>query len=180
MNEKLLKEQFKRMERSAIENIVREYGARLTFFAHSFLHDIPAAEDVVQDCIVKLILSPPRLRDETALKTYLFQAVKHRALDVLRKQKREKEYVRESAQEYGVLEERVFQTETQKAVKDALLLLPEQYKEVLYLRYFENLPPKSVAKVMKKTQKQTYNLLSRAKDALRELLNKEVFSNEND
>ncbi|MEG2054593.1 MAG: sigma factor-like helix-turn-helix DNA-binding protein, partial [Oscillospiraceae bacterium] len=55
--------------------------------------------------------------------------------------------------------------------------LPPDYKEVLYLLYFENLSYKEAAEIMKKTEKQIANLVCRGKLALRPILEKEGMTN---
>lgn len=49
---------------------------------------------------------------------------------------------------------------------------------MLYLRYFEELSPQEIAQVMRKTLKQVYNLSSRAKAALKNLLERDDFFDE--
>jgi len=56
--------------------------------------------------------------------------------------------------------------------------LPEQYREVLHLIYFEGFSPEQTGKILKKSAKQVYNLHARAKLALKELLEKEGISRE--
>ena len=41
------------------------------------------------------------------------------------------------------------------------------YRQALYLQYFENMKPEQISRVIKKNIKQTYNLLARGKEALR-------------
>ena len=53
--------------------------------------------------------------------------------------------------------------------------LPPQYAEVLYLVYIDGEKPKTASKILKKSEKQTYNLLARAKSALKERLIEEDF-----
>ena len=58
--------------------------------------------------------------------------------------------------------------------------LPPQYAEVLYLVYIEDRPIEQVCKLLKKTKKQVYNLLARAKTSLKVLLIKEGISYEDE
>ena len=57
--------------------------------------------------------------------------------------------------------------------------LPAPYKEVLYLSYFDGFSVKEICHILKKSAKQVYNLLSRAKASLKAILVKEGFSHEN-
>ena len=57
--------------------------------------------------------------------------------------------------------------------------LPDDYRQVLYLVYFESFDNASTAKIMKKSKKQIENLLYRAKNSLKTKLKEEGFEYEN-
>lgn len=70
-------------------NVGAEYGPRLTRYAASILRDADRAEDAVQDVLCKLIegvVSTPD--DPSALRAWLFTAVRNRCIDLLRKEGR--------------------------------------------------------------------------------------------
>jgi RNA polymerase sigma-70 factor (ECF subfamily) len=69
--------------------------------------------------------------------------------------------------------------ESQKAVYEALQKLPAQYREILYLTYFEEYAAEDAARLLKLNKKQIYNLLHRARTSLKELLIQEGISYEN-
>jgi len=56
--------------------------------------------------------------------------------------------------------------------------LPSDYRQVLWLLYFEGFTHKETAVIMKKTSKQMKNLVYRAKTALKQALEKEGFTYE--
>jgi RNA polymerase sigma-70 factor (ECF subfamily) len=60
--------------------------------------------------------------------------------------------------------------EQKRRVNDALNQLSEEMRLVVHLVYFEGLAPEEAANVLKKNRKQVYNLLYRAKTALRTIL----------
>ena len=51
--------------------------------------------------------------------------------------------------------------------------LPGDYREILYLRYFEELSPEEIARVTGRRKKQVYNLLARGRVAMKEILTAE-------
>ena len=53
--------------------------------------------------------------------------------------------------------------------------LNNEYRQVLYLVYFENFSNNETAEIMLKSERQIRNLLYRAKGALKSLLEKEGF-----
>ena len=56
--------------------------------------------------------------------------------------------------------------------------LPEQYRQVLQLTYFDGFDVEQITVITKKSKKQVYNLLTRARSSLGKLLIKEGISDE--
>ena len=71
------------------------------------------------------------------------------------------------------LEELVLADARKRAVSAALDMLSDDMRAAVHLVYFEQLGAEEAAKVMKKNVKQVYNLLYRAKNALRTILGEE-------
>lgn len=71
------------------------------------------------------------------------------------------------------LEELVLADARKIAVNQALEQLSDELKLAVHLVYFEQLSCEEAASIMKKTRKQVYNLLYRAKNTLRGILSQE-------
>lgn len=67
-------------------------------------------------------------------------------------------------------EEAVMKGEERAKILSALEKLPQDYGQALYLEYFEEMEPGEIARVMKKSVKQVYNLTARGKAALKKIL----------
>ncbi len=177
MEIKRLRKQLHKLDRAAVVSLTERYRLPLIGFAYTYVRDEATAEDVVSDAVVRLLVKSPRLRDERALKSYLFSATKNVALDYLRKSKREKKGAEllaiEQTGEDGLFESLFIKNERQRGLLTALAALNADYREVLYLHYFEEMPIEETAKATGRTKKQTYNLLARAKSALAQILEKE-------
>ncbi len=65
-----------------------------------------------------------------------------------------------------------------RLLNEGLSKLNEDYRRILILLYFEDMTHEQVSKVMKKSKKQVYNLVERAKKALKEELIKMGFEND--
>ena len=57
-----------------------------------------------------------------------------------------------------------------REVLEAVLSLPERYRDVVYLHYYEEYTAPEIARVLGKNVNTVYTLLSRAKQMLREQL----------
>ena len=70
----------------------------------------------------------------------------------------------------------VLQTERERQLHDAMAKLKPEYREALYLVYFENMRYREAGQVLHKTEAQMTNLVHRAKNRLREILEREGFT----
>jgi RNA polymerase sigma-70 factor (ECF subfamily) len=97
-------------DEQAFELLYRRYFVRLCAFANKFLIDPQAAEEVVQDIFLKLWENRLTLRGDESGKSFLFQAVHNKSLNLLAHQKvvnRYSEMIREvytHPKEFDVLE----------------------------------------------------------------------------
>ena len=73
------------------------------------------------------------------------------------------------------IEQNYIRDEDKRHLLRALEKLNDDYRQVLYLVYFENFSNTETAKIMKKSERQIRNLLYRSKESLRNILEKEGF-----
>ncbi len=161
-------------EESAFEEIMRQYRDSVTFFINRYVNDYDAAEDIAIDVFMYIILHPNRYSFKVSLKTYLFMLGRSRALDYLRKRKRQKEVPLSHLESDSYeIESLIINDERQKILHHELQKLPDDMRISLHLVYFEELSYKEAAAVMKKSVKQVDNLIYRGKKVLSENLGKE-------
>ena len=77
------------------------------------------------------------------------------------------------------VEERMELQDSKLAMHRAMQDLKQEYREVLYLRYFEGLSVRDAAKIMKCSEKQLTATAYQARQQLKKILEKEGFSIEN-
>lgn len=159
-------------DQSAFEEIVKEYRYSLTCFVAGIVHDFAAAEDIAADAFARLLIKKGAFGFRSSLKTYLFAIAKNRATDWLRKQKHTAEPTEDLADK-TLLEDQLFRDEKRKAVNTCLARLKDDYRQVLYLLFFEEMSYEQAAQVLKKSKKQIDNLAFRGKQALKKELEKE-------
>ena len=165
-------------EEGAFEQIVKDYMDALIGFIDSYVKDTAAAEDIAIDTFSDLIVHKHRYNFRVPLKTYLFMIGRSRALNYIKHRGRFQMVELASAE--GELptvsspEIKYFDDERKQAVWSALNTLNAPMREVVQLVYFEQLSCADAAKIMRKTVKQVYNLLYRAKESLRTILAEEL------
>ena len=75
---------FKVAEKEAFQLLYSSYYETLVLFANQIIDDSQAAEDIVQDCLVKFWISKRYRTLESGLDKYIFQAVKFSSLNYVR------------------------------------------------------------------------------------------------
>ena len=75
----------KQDDERAFDALFRHYSALVYRFAFSYLKSRPAAEEIVQECFIKIWEKRANLRDDVPLKGYLFTTAHHAVLNELRR-----------------------------------------------------------------------------------------------
>src|SRR5262245_40134074 len=113
--------------------------------ARGLLYDRDGAEDVVQEAWLAALRQRPPAAE---LAGWLTRAVRHRALDALRGNARRAERERRAARAEAVPSalELSAKLELLHALLDAVAALEEPHRTAIGLRFFDDLPPRAIAK----------------------------------
>lgn len=162
----------------AFEEIVKDFRDPLTNFIFGYTRDLQAAEDIAIDVFAYLAANK-RYNFKVTLKTYLYMLGRSRAIDYLRKRKRQTDVELSSVEDYisegYTPDEEILRDERKKTVHNAISRLPEKMRTAIYLVYFEDMSYEDAARVMKLSKKQIDNLLYRARAELRLIIGEEIF-----
>lgn len=161
-------------------DIIREYQEGLILYLYNFTGNIHTAEDLAEDTFVRLVTKKPRFHAEKAsFKTWLYTIGRNIALDQLRREGRALRAPLEDCEELcgiAASPESVYvQKEQHLLLHKALWQLKAEYRQVLWLIYFEDFSTKEAAAVLKKSVHNTETLIYRARLALKCELKKEDF-----
>lgn len=137
---------------------------------------------MTEETFVKLVVKKPRFSEKCSFKTWLYTIGRNIALDYIRANSRISdvpidEYHHMSNDEDD-FEKSYIREEQRIIVHKALAKLKSEYRQVLYLIYFEGFDNKQAATVMKKSKRQIENLIYQAKRSLKSELLKENFNYE--
>ncbi len=163
-------------DEEAFAQLVKAYFDNLVFFLQGYVRDLQASEDIAIDVFADLVVHRHRYDFRCSLKTYLFMLGRSRALNYIKhRSKLQFTELTEASTMEGESLEQFFLTDARRtAVHAAMDRLSPELRTVVHLVYFEDLSCEEAAKVMRKTRKQVYNLLYRAKNALRTILSEEI------
>ena len=158
--------------------LMKKYGDPLTLYIDGYLHDVHESEELMLDVFAYLFTKKPRIRDG-GLKAYLYKAARHMALR--HKSKRKPLFSLDALTnepDGRLLAEEVIRTEERNRILHFCMSeMNPDYREVLYLTYFEDMSYAQAAEVTGKTVKQITNMVYRGKESLRRLLEREGITN---
>ena len=163
---------------AGLEALMKKYGAPLTMYIDGYLHDVHEAEELMLDVFAYLFTKKPRIRDG-GFKAYLYKAARHMALR--RKSRRKRLFSLNdlsNAPDGRLLAEEVIRTkERNRLLHFCMSEINPDYREVLYLTYFEDMSYAQAAEVTGRTVKQVTNMVYRGKESLRRRLEQEGITN---
>lgn len=135
---------------------------RICFVHLKSKHD---TEDVFQNVYMKYLLHEGSFENSEHEKAWFARVTINACTDWLRSLSRRKWVPLEI-----IDEEREGFDDTSIGVLEVVLKLPEKYRNVIYLYYYEEYSAVEIAKILGKKENTIYTWLSRAKDMLREKL----------
>ncbi|MCH5194141.1 MAG: RNA polymerase sigma factor [Oscillospiraceae bacterium] len=166
-------------DENGMVEIIRDYKDGLMLYLNSFTRNIYTAEELMEETFVRLVVKRPKFSEKYSFKTWLYTIGRNVAVDCSRRNSRTVSLSHEEMQsmldEEKSLEQAYIQNEEKIAVHQAMKKLKTEYRQVLYLTFFEELDNAQTAAVMKKSRRQIENLIYRAKSSLKKELEKEGF-----
>lgn len=147
-----------------------KYGCQITT-------DQALVEDSIQDLFIELWKNKATLGDTDAIRQYLLVALRRKIIRHLKqgenRTERHLKVVDPNAHTAGADEHLIGEEEAenqQQSVSKALALLSERQREILYLRYFEEMDYRHIAIVLGINYQSVRNTASAGMKALRQLL----------
>ena len=169
-------------DNSALEEIVSMYKDGLILYLHGVVRDLQLAEELTEETFVKLVVKRPRFSQQSAFKTWLYVIGRNVAIDHLRRCKKAElplDDCFEICDDEKDLEHRYIQQENKILLHRCLKQLKPEYRQVLWLAYFEGFSYKEIAHILRKTTHNVETIAYRARQALKTILIMEGFDYEN-
>jgi len=134
------------------------------------------AQDIVQETFVAALKSAARFRGHSKIYTWLCSIANNKVSDFYRHQKRQAKYQTTKALELDQLGSEALAAnfvepgERQEVTRQVLFSLPLHYRQVLILKYVEEMPVLEISQIMGRSPKSIEGLLTRARNELRDKL----------
>jgi RNA polymerase sigma-70 factor (ECF subfamily) len=182
-NETKLVQKLRSGDSAAMEEFYNLYRHRLySLVLEQVGRDEALAEDLVQEVFLAALGSLDKFRGDSQLYTWLRSIALHKIKDFYRRQAREPK-PEKSSPDFDAMKQleqigdnkpatstAMESEELQQSVHQALVNLPQDYQEVLVLKYLKDMPVLAISQVMGRSPKSVEGLLSRARKAMRDKL----------
>jgi RNA polymerase sigma-70 factor (ECF subfamily) len=161
---------------AAFDEMVRLHAAYVRQLVARLLGYAVEADDVVQDVFVAAYQALPRFRGDASVTTWLTTIAVNRCRTLARRRRLRLDWLRKLAAGAARPTERSLASqdpecdETAQRVRAAVGKLPQKYREVIVLRYLEELPVAEVAQVLRISRGAVDVRLTRARAKLAPLL----------
>jgi RNA polymerase sigma-70 factor, ECF subfamily len=180
----------KKGDKESFREIINKYKKVVYNHSRSFLRDAQEAEDVSQEIFISIFNNIKNFRGDSKLSTWIYRITVNTCKNRLKQMKRQRSQIAEEAfeNEDGELEQRIVNIKDKEekepdnlfageSLKTAILArvdeLTEEQKNVIMLRDVDGLSYDEVADVMKISVSAVKSKLFRARENLREKLEKD-------
>ncbi|MBQ2767045.1 MAG: sigma-70 family RNA polymerase sigma factor [Clostridia bacterium] len=151
-----------------IDTLYRMYEQSMYFEAYKILHDEYLAEDALHEAFLRLIRNRQKIMDpeSPAVRSYAYKAVRSAALDLYRRQKKQREnclVLDETIENTVVVEEM-----TMNLPPSLLAELPSKYASVMRCLFWDGLSVRETSAVLKISEDLVRKRCERARKLLKE------------
>ncbi|WP_163969359.1 sigma-70 family RNA polymerase sigma factor [Oceanobacillus halotolerans] len=158
-----------------LEDIMIKHGDELVRLANHYVNDQETAKDIVQNTFIKCYEKLDSFRYESSLKTWLYRITINGCKDYLKSWHHRKVQLKQSVQDavktiFPSTEDKYIRESKNRVIRDVVLALPQHYREVLYLYYYESLKIHEIAGVTEVKESTVKTRLRRGKVKLKNRL----------
>lgn len=158
-----------------LEEIMDEYGDRLTKLSFTYLKDWGRAQEVVQDVFIKCYKMHSTYPDIKYFRSWIYRITINRCKDVLRSSLVKRVIVdsnifKSVSSQDATPEDKSIKKDEKELLTESILLLPIKYREVVLLFYYENLSIQEIGELLGINQNTIKTRLKRSREVLKNLL----------
>jgi RNA polymerase sigma-70 factor (family 1) len=172
--EQYLIEKLKFGDPDSFSDIFSAYYRDMVFFACSFTHELPVAEDIVQDTFVRLWEDHEKLNVTVSVRSILLKTIQNKCIDWHRHKKIINNHCtciidNSPLYEYNT-DNYILRSELQGRIEKAITGLPEKFKEAFEMNRFEGLKYQEIATKLNVSVRTVEVRISKALELLRKSL----------
>ena len=150
--------------------LLERHGGALTLFLFGYVHNLEDAEELMMDAFAAVASGASPFSGRSSFRTWLFSIGKKLALAHLRKRKELPDTLDDTALNQITPDLALLQEERNRQLYQGLAQIKTEYRQALYLIYFEGMTHEEAGRVMGRSKRQIYNLAERGRKALKDAL----------
>ena len=157
----------------AFRNLFKDYYASLCYYALQFVKEDHAAEEIVQDILLKIWEKRKTITIESSVKHYLFRSVRNACLNLIQHNKVKNQYATQAQQNFKQdinPDKHYLEIGLAEKIEESIESLPEKRKEIFRLCKEDGLKYKEIADKLKISVKTVEAQMGLALKTLREKL----------
>ena len=152
-----------------VNTTIEQYADTIARLCMVCLKNPADSEDISQTVFLKYALCDTVFESEEHKKAWLIRVTVNACRDLLKSFFHSRTVPLDTLLQYPAET-----TDSNREVLEAVLALPKQYREVIYLHFYEGYTAPEIARLLKKNTNTVYTLLRRAKDILKVSLGGEL------
>ncbi len=153
-------------ENISLSGLYEKYSEDIFKYSFSILKDMEEAKDAVQEVFVRYAKSEDSFRNDCSYKSWLLIITRNYCFNRIKN----KNYNSEDIDGDDFNESYSPDYDMQISLKEALMKLPEEYNELIYLKEYEGFSYKEIAEITKLSPENVKIKLFRARQELRKIL----------
>ena len=154
--------------RLSVDDTFQKYGDRIFSAAFSVCQNRADADDVVQETLIRYYSLDKEFENETHLKAWLIRVAVNRAKDLT------SSFWRRNTVEWeDYMDELVFEAPEDSRLFEAVMRLPEKYRTVIHLFYYEDYAVEEIAGILHRPKGTVKSQLNRGRTLLKTMLQEE-------
>jgi RNA polymerase sigma-70 factor (ECF subfamily) len=166
-------------DNSAFEELLARYGDRLLRLCYLIVKDQNAAEDILQEIFIQIYKKVSSYRGNSSFYTWVYKIAINLCRNYIR---RTDNYFQidndDDIEAFDDVELETIDNIYRGRIKDIVFAMPELYREVIILFYYEDLPVKQICTILDEAENTIKSRLHRGRLILRDNLLKEGVSSE--
>ena len=169
----------KDMREEFLEKLIEKYSQSVIWLAYTYVHEKQLAEEITQDVFLTCYNKIHLFNNDSTLKTWIYRIAINKSKDQLRKKSlksflswkplHQDAYGSDNKNPESILIEDL----SDRILANNVMALPQKFKEVIYMHYFEEMKIREISEVLHIKQNTIKTRLNRGRALLRKMYEEE-------
>lgn len=162
---------------SVFDEIIEAYGNKILKLCFVQLGDKEEAEDATQEVFIKVFKNIKSYNGDANIYTWIYKITINTCFDILKKKKKNSyddislyiDFIKDNKE----IEDIILKNLTSRNIRLALMKIPEKYRILLYMFYFEELKISQISSILDEKENTIKTRLKRGRNVLRRIIESE-------